>query len=189
MPGTDMSQFVSRMELIEHLKPLAEIRGMLVRQIDGLAEGQAVLQKGQADMSHQIHSMELEITSRMDVANHRTTTLEGRLDTQDVLLEDGKTHIAEIEKIVHSIDENGCHQIKNHAGVVEALESAGALLPPGHVARVEFEDERPIRDLVRRNPKKAIAVGSGALVGLGALVPHAIEFFHWVAHLFQQAPK
>ena len=170
MPYPDLSQYVTRAELL----PLAEIRTMLRDDIRALHEGQVRL-------GDQIADMNTSICDRMDEANGRTGKLEKQLDKTEVEAEAAAGLAAKILR-------DGCHQIEKHEGAVETLTAVGALLPHGEVARVEFSDERPVLALVKRHPKKTVAVGGGMLVGLGALLPHLIEFANWVAHLFTVKP-
>lgn len=181
MPPTG-HDYVTQRELDARLDGQAEMRQMVSRQIEQLM-------KGQGDLSHQLYAMENEIVGQMRLANGRTGKLEDRLEKAEELLESGKEHIADVEDTVHKILEDGCHQIKNHAVVIDTLESVGAIVPAGGTARVEFADDRPLRTLVRQHPKKTVAVGSGALVGLGALVPHFIQFIDWFVHLFVPGVK
>jgi len=210
MPPTG-HDYVTQRELDARLEGQAEMRQMVSRQIEQLMEGQAGL-------SHQIYAMELEIVTQMKVANGRTGHLEERIDNVDDMLSSGQEHITGLESQVHDVRgcadllsrglqtmgtevsevkttvstilSEGCHRMTKHEEAVETLTSVGALLQPGETARFEFVDTRNnLRSLVQQNPKKAAALGGGALAGLAALVPHFIEFIDWFIHLFVPGVK
>lgn len=193
-----MSDFVTRAELNGRFGDQSTIRDMLREHI-------ALLQQGQADLSHQVYGMEKEIVARMDEANHRTSTLEGdlrglsdRIDTQDALLSDGKTAMKEIGAHVLSIERNGCDQKRAHEGALKLLAEAGAGPSDGDqgVDAIDgtIDDDnrssRPARVWVRKHGRKA-AVASG-LFGLGAgvtvIMPHVWAGLHWLIHLLSRTP-
>ena len=177
MPGFDMTQYVTRAEL----QPLAEIRTMLRDDMRGLHEGQIRL-------AEKVDDMNTAICARMDEANGRTSKLEQKLDATEL-------EVVEARDVAKTVLENGCRQKERHVIAVNALAKAGVLdddsayLMPGEEARVEFVRDQPLRSLVQRHPKKSMAVGGGALVGLGALLPHLIQFLDWFVHLFVPGVK
>ena len=116
--------YVTQRELDARLESQAEMRAMVSRELDRLATGQA-------DLSQQLYSMEIEIVGQMKIANGRTSKLEERMGRTEEILAHGKAHIEDVEVTVHKIQDEGCAKGKKHEATLETLAIVGAVLPPG----------------------------------------------------------
>ena len=172
MAGPDLSQYVTRAEL----QPLAEIRTMLRDDLRGLHDGQTRL-------SEQMTSMESAITTRMDEANHRTTTLEKQLA-------DTEAEVIEARDTAKTVLNDGCRQRANHVIAMNTLARVGALedVNDDAAAALASLDSRPF---LQKHGKKAALAGGVGLggFGLGVLAPHVGPFLDWALHLFIKVPK
>ena len=163
----DLSNYVTHAQLDGRLQPLAEIRTMLRDDLRGLHEGQVRL-------SAQMQEMGTSICDRMDEANHRTTKLEEKLDVTE-------TEVQEARDTAKTVLNDGCRQKVNHVQAMTTLARVGALEDVGGALIVEPQP------FLRRHAKKGVV--GGALVGLGALLPHFIQFLDWFVHLFVAGGK
>ena len=163
-----MSQYVTRTELAGQLSPLVEIRTML-------RDDNKALRAGQDALSEQLRDTKDEITARMDVANGRTAKLEGEVLLTRADVNAAKLELKDIDTTAKDIYLHGCQQMPSHARTLTALAHVGALSG-------EVVDDSPVAGFTKRNAKRGLL--GGALVGLGAALPHLWAFINWVGGLF-----